>query len=40
MVEVTAEAEKHIQGRRDAYKEQAKEKAKGRKDQSKFKRTR
>jgi hypothetical protein len=39
MVTVSEEAKKHIESRREAYKEKAKEKAKARKDQSKVKKT-
>jgi hypothetical protein len=39
MVQVSEEAKKGIENRRDAYKARAKEKAKARKDQSHVKKT-
>jgi hypothetical protein len=40
MVQVSEEARKHIESKRDMYKELAKEKAQTRKDQSKVKKSR
>lgn len=40
MVEVSEEAKKNIESKREAYKAKAQEKAKSRKDQAKVRRTR